>query len=107
MRRLITIFFLAVALGAEAKDLHTLVVKATMHCENCTKRIRERVRFVRGVKSIKADWQTGLVTVVYDADKGEAVPIVKAIADLGYDATVVSDRRVEEAVQPVQKPVRK
>ena len=100
MKKIILLFLLAVAAQLPAKDLHTLTVKTTMHCENCTKRIKKSVRFEKGVKNIKTDLETKTVTVLYDADKGKPQAIVKAIEALGYETTVLSDKKAETPKRP-------
>lgn len=96
MKKLLTLIVLSVATTVSAKDLHTLVVRATMHCENCTKRIKKAVRLEKGVKSIKPDLENKTVTIIYDSEKGKSEVIIKAIQELGFETSVVSDKRLEK-----------
>lgn len=74
-----------------AKDIKTVVLKTTpeMHCANCEKKIKENIRFVKGVKDIITSLKDKTVTVKYDADKTTVEDIVKGFGEIGYKAKVV------------------
>ena len=44
---------LALTLACQAKDIKTVVLTTTpqMHCANCEKKIKENIRFEKGIKS--------------------------------------------------------
>ena len=71
---------------AVAKDIKTYVVTTTpqMHCENCEKKIKNGLRFVKGVKDITTDVINQTVTIKYDADKTSTDAFVKAFEKIGY-----------------------
>ena len=71
---------------AVAKDIKTYVVTTTpqMHCENCEKKIKNGLRFVKGVKDITTDVTNQTVTIKYDADKTSTDAFVKAFEKIGY-----------------------
>ena len=83
---------------AFGKDLKVLVVKTTpeMHCNGCETKIKNNIRFTSGVKRIETDLETKLVTVTYDAEKTDQKTLLAAFKKIGYDATVVSDKKAEE-----------
>ena len=88
MKRFMTIL-LGVMLStivAVAKDIKTYVVTTTpqMHCENCEKKIKNGLRFVKGVKDITTDVTNQTVTIKYDADKTSTDAFVKAFEKIGY-----------------------
>ena len=88
MKRFMTIL-LGVMLStivAVAKDIKTYVVTTTpqMHCENCEKKIKNGLRFVKGVKDITTDVTNQTVTIKYDADKTSTDAFVKAFEEIGY-----------------------
>ena len=60
-----------------------------MHCANCEKKIKENIRFEKGVKSIKTDLKTKTVTVEYDAEKTNVQNIIKGFKKIKYEATEV------------------
>lgn len=91
MKRVL-ITFAAVMFGVVAmlaKDIKTLVVSTNpqMHCESCENKIKNGLRFEKGVKSITTDLATQTVVVGYDADKTTEANIVKAFSKIGYQTT--------------------
>lgn len=80
-------FFMAVAMNAT--DVKTVVLQANMSCENCANKIKENVRFEKGVKEIKTNVAEKTVTITYDADKTNVEKLIKGIAKVGYKATEV------------------
>lgn len=80
-----------VSVSSFAKDIKTLVVTTTpqMHCANCEKKIKENLRFEKGVKNIATDIESQTVTVEYDADKNKPENIIEAFGKFGYTAKEV------------------
>lgn len=76
------------ALSAGAKDIKTLKVTTTpqMHCTNCETKIKENIRFEKGVKRIETDIESQTVTITYDADKNTEENIIKSFGKFGYEA---------------------
>ena len=62
-----------------AKDIKTVVLTTNpeMHCNNCEKKIKENIRFEKGIKSIKTNLKDKTVTIEYDADKTTVDNIIK------------------------------
>ena len=54
-KAIFTMMLLMVAMIASAKDLKTVIFTTTpqMHCANCEARVKNNLRFVKGVKEIK------------------------------------------------------
>ena len=92
------------ASGAFAKDIRTIVLttQPQMHCQGCENRITENLRYVKGVKSIKASATAQTVVVVIDADKTTPDALVKSLKKAGYTATVKSNTPAVKAEKPVQ-----
>ena len=65
----------------------TLVVttKPVMHCSGCETKIKQNIRFVKGVKKITTSVPEQKVTIVYNGDKSTYNDFVKAFAKIGYD----------------------
>ena len=80
---------LLMTLAATAKDIKTLVVttQPMMHCENCENKIKDNIRFEKGIKKIETSIENQTVTITYDADKNSAENIMKAFSKIGYEAT--------------------
>ena len=72
-----------------AKDIKTAVFNTApeMHCNSCENRIKEGLKFEKGVKDIKTDLETKTVTIEYDADKTNVENLVAAFAKIEYKAT--------------------
>lgn len=72
-----------------AKDIKTAVFNTApeMHCNNCENRIKNGLKFEKGVKDIKTDLETKTVTIEYDADKTSTDKLVAAFAKINYTAT--------------------
>lgn len=76
-----------------AKNIKTVVFTTNpqMHCNNCEKKIKENIRFEKGVKSIKTSLDTKTVTIEYDADKTTIADIIKGFEKIKYEAKEVKE----------------
>ncbi|XP_019167957.1 PREDICTED: heavy metal-associated isoprenylated plant protein 5-like isoform X2 [Ipomoea nil] len=70
-----------------------VVLKLDLHCEGCAKKVRRSIRHVEGVEEVKADWETGKVTV-----KGNVDPITLR------DRVVKKTKKQVVLVSPQPKP---
>ena len=91
MRKRVLFVVLALATVCFGKDIRTVVLTTLpeMHCANCEKKIKENIRFEKGVKSIKTDLKTKTVTVEYDAEKTNVQNIIQGFKKIKYEATEV------------------
>ncbi len=80
-------FMMAVATGM-AKDFKTLVVTTTpqMHCANCEQKVKNNLRFEKGIKNIETSVEHQTVTITYDADKTTPSKIISGFGKFGYTA---------------------
>ena len=78
---------------ASAKDIKTVVLTTVpqMHCESCEKRIKENIRFEKGIKKIVTDVEHQTVTITYDADKTTVENIIKGFEKINYTAREVKE----------------
>ena len=76
-----------------AKDIKTVVFTTTpqMHCENCENKIKNNLRFEKGVKEITTSVDNQTVTVKYDADKTTPDKIQQGFKKFGYVARQLKD----------------
>ena len=78
-------------MGASAKsnkqNLDTLVVTTNpqMHCSGCETRIKQNIRFVKGVKKIDTSVAQQKVTIVYNGKQSNYNDFVKAFGKIGYE----------------------
>lgn len=93
-----TLLFLVVmlmTLTTFAKDIKTLVVTTTpqMHCESCENKIKNNLRFEKGVKSIETNIDKQTVTIEYDAEKTTEEALIGAFAKFNYTAVKVEEEK--------------
>ncbi|MBQ9556103.1 MAG: cation transporter [Muribaculaceae bacterium] len=100
MKKVLSLLIMAIfALSAMAKDIQTVVVTTTpqMHCENCENRIKNNLRFEKGVKKIETNIEQQTVTITYDADKTTVEQLLKGFEKFKYSARVLKDGETVEA----------
>ncbi len=94
MKKTILVFslLLAAATGM-AKDIKTVVVTTTpqMHCAACENKIKDNMRFEKGIKRIDTSIENQTVTLRYDADKTTVEKLLKGFDKFGYKARVLKD----------------
>ena len=79
---------LAVAGNTFAKTpADTLVVTTLpqMRCQNCEKKIKSNIRFVKGTRKIDTSVDEQKVTIVYDSKKADYDDFVAAFRKIGYE----------------------
>ena len=80
-----------------AKDMRTVMFKVTqMHCENCVKKIKNNIRFEKGVKDLSTDLKTKTVSVTYDADKTTVDKLKAGFKKFNYEAEVIKETKQPE-----------
>lgn len=87
-KNLLAAFMLVAAGNAFAKaPADTLVVttQPQMHCQNCEKKIKSNIRFVKGTKNIITSVEEQKVTIVYDSKKANYDDFVAAFKKIGYE----------------------
>ncbi len=93
-----TLLTILVAATSFAKDIKTVVVTTTpqMHCESCENKIKNNLRFERGVKKIETSVDNQTVTITYDADKTTVQKLIEGFAKFGYTAKEVKGKEAEK-----------
>ena len=91
MRTKVLFIALTLTLACQAKDIKTVVLTTNpeMHCSGCEKKIKENIRFEKGIKSIKTNLDDKTVTIEYDADKTTVEDIIKGFEKIKYEAKEV------------------
>lgn len=81
-----------------AKELRVLVLTPTpqMHCENCENKIKNNMRFEKGVKKVETNIEKQEVTITYDPSKNTIEGLQAGMKKIGYDTKVVSDKQVKK-----------
>ncbi|MBR2234318.1 MAG: heavy-metal-associated domain-containing protein [Prevotella sp.] len=96
MKRLsFIIFALSFSVALLAKDIKTVVLttQPEMHCQNCEKKIKNNIRFEKGIKTIKTNLEKKTVTIEYDADKTNVQNIIAGFEKINYKATEVKEKK--------------
>ena len=97
--------FIALAFASVcfAKDIKTVVLTTNpeMHCTGCEKKIKDNIRFEKGIKSIKTNLDDKTITIEYDADKTTVEDIIKGFEKIKYEAREVktTDTKSAESIQ--------
>lgn len=71
--------------------VETLTCWTSVDCEACKTKIEKNIAYEKGVKDLKVDLKTKLVTVTYRKDKTTPEKLEKAIQDLGYKTEVIKE----------------
>nr|WP_314475036.1 heavy metal-associated domain-containing protein [uncultured Prevotella sp.] len=100
-KAIFTMLMLMVAMVATAKDIKTVIFTTTpqMHCANCEAKVKNNLRFAKGVKEIKTSVEEQKVYVTYDAQKTNEEKLQKAFEKFGYKA----EKTTKEAKIPVHE----
>lgn len=104
---LVTTFILFTSLlYAQQKNAAEVKIKTSSVCETCKETIESNLSFEKGVKSVKLDLKTNVVTVLYNPDKTDEAKIRKALTEIGYDADSLkaNEKAFHKLPECCQKP---
>lgn len=92
---LLAVLFLSVGTML-AKDFRTVVFKVEqMMCQNCEKKVKDNIKFEKGMKKFTTDLKTKTVTITYDAEKTDVEKLKAGFKKFKYEAVVVEDKKAE------------
>lgn len=60
-----------------------------MHCDGCENKIKNHMKFEKGIKKIETNIERQEVVITYDAEKTTPEKLVKAFSKIGYKVKVV------------------
>lgn len=72
---------------ASNDTVYTVTVSPVMHCVNCENKIKQNLRYERGVKSIAVDRRAQTVTLRVDKTKANLESLAQGFARIGYTIT--------------------
>lgn len=75
---------------AESKTV-VFTVEPPLVCGNCEKKVKENLRFEKGVKSVKPSAKKAEVEVVYDDTKTDIDHLKEGFSKIGYKAAIKED----------------
>ena len=77
-----------------AKEIRVVVFKVSqMHCEKCEKKVRDNMRFEKGLKDISTEVKTKMVTITYDAEKTNVKKLQAGFNKFKYEAEFVKETK--------------
>ena len=85
LKLILAILFTGMLTSAFASS-DTLKIRTSAQCEDCKKRIENKLNYKKGVKNAVLDLKTKEVTIVYDLTKINPDKLRLAISKIGYDA---------------------
>ena len=94
MKRFLTILIMATAfLCMSAKDLQTLEFSITprITCKNCVAKIKNQLKFEKGIKSIDVSIENQKISLKFDAEKTNPDVLATSLAKIGYKATIITE----------------
>ena len=90
---LVAIVLFSAGFDASAKDAKdnqpkeatvVFTLSTLMHCQNCENKIKNNLRFEKGVKAVATDLKEQTVTVVYKPKDTTPEKLAKALEKIGY-----------------------
>ena len=82
-------FFLINA-NAEKKTVN-FTVEPALVCHNCEVKVKDNLRFEKGVKAVKPSAEKGIVEVTFDDKKTDVSHLKEGFRKIGYEATPVEE----------------
>ena len=76
-----------------AKDIRTV---SQMHCENCERKVKNNIKFEKGVKEFSTDLKTKTVSITYDAEKTTVDKLKAGFKKFNYEAEFVKETKQED-----------
>ncbi len=78
-------------LSAQTKGKDTVTFNVSMHCGSCEQKIKNSIRFEKGVTGIKTDLEAQTVEIMYKTDKTDKDKLAEALIKLGYKPEDISN----------------
>ena len=103
MKKLSFLFaMMLAALVCFAKNETTVcfTVNPPLVCNNCENKVKENIKFEKGVKAIKPSAKSNTVEVTFDQDKTNVENLIKGFKKIGYDATLTDANADKDAENP-------
>ena len=80
-----------------AKDIRVVVFKVSqMHCEKCEKKVKDNMRFEKGLKDISTEVKTKMVTITYDAEKTNVKKLQAGFNKISNEAEIEKETKKDD-----------
>lgn len=99
MKKLLIITVLlagVIGLRAENKTVK-FTVNPPLVCNNCENKVKDNLRFEKGIKNVKPSAQKGEIEVTYDDKKTDVAQIKEGFKKIGYEASVLEAEHCSKA----------
>ena len=96
MKQILIALVTSLLLMVGGKEMRVAVLTPTpqMHCASCENKIKDNMRFEKGVVKIETSLESQTVTITYNSRKTDLAALQVGMKKIGYDTKVVSDRPV-------------
>ena len=84
--------FLTASAADKATEIFTLDHQMSTHCE---KKIKENLRFEKGVSNIEVSLKENTIEITYNPSKTDTDKLLKAFKKIGFNAEVVGNANPE------------
>jgi copper chaperone CopZ len=96
MKKIVMMMFAALfAMNVMADKVKFKVTN--IRCQNCAKRVEKTLKANEAVQEVNVDLQAKTVCVSYDAEKANAVALLKTLTDAKYQAEILKQCDGKEA----------
>ena len=80
-----------------AKDFRTVVFKVEqMECPNCERKVKNNIKYEKGLKEFSTDVKSQTVTITYDGKKTDVKKIQALFKKFKYEAVVLKEAQAVE-----------
>lgn len=80
-----------------AKDFRTVVFKVEqMECPNCERKVKNNIKYEKGLKEFSTDVKSQTVTITYDAKKTDVKKLQAGFKKFKYEAVVLKEAQAVE-----------
>lgn len=83
--KLLFIFLVGSVLNTHAQN-DTIQIQTTAQCGECKMNLERNIGFEKGVKSVKLNMDSKILTVIYNPEKTTPEKLRVAVTKTGYDA---------------------
>lgn len=83
----------------KGSETTALYLSCNMDCHSCENKLTEHLKFEKGVKDLKCDFESNTIYVLYKTGSNSTENLIKSVEKKGYKAEVIS----QEAYDAKQK----
>ena len=89
------LLMLLTVVAVSAKDIKTVILTTNpeLECGKCENKVKENLRFVKGVKKIEISVPQQTVTIIYDPRKSTYQDFEKAFEKIGFRIEAVGKKK--------------